>query len=169
MITLEEYKRLNREQKSQVNRQREALGLKKYHALKDEPSPHKGKTNSFKGIRRGPNGTAGMPKPWLEGEQPHRWKSGPDPKRHALYTPWLKARAQANYREEGWTITFDEFAEMWDGQWHLRGRDGPDLCMCRKDSEKPWSRDNCEIVTRIEVNKRAGCIKRRQAIKWGGL
>jgi hypothetical protein len=169
MITLEEYKSLGREQRNQVNRLRKSMGLKSYNALKGEPSPHKGKASPLKGRKLGPSGSAGKPKPWLLGEKPERWISGPDPKRHRLYTPWLNARAQANYRQEGWVMTFDEFAEMWGDNWDLRGRDGPDLCMCRIDSEKPWSRDNCEIVTRKEVNQRAGSIKRRQALKMGRM
>ena len=169
MITLEEYKLLSVPEKAQVNRLRKSMGLKAYNAKKGQPNPFKGMPSPLKGIKRGPNGRKGLPSPWLRGEKPERWKSGPDPKVHALYTPWLKAKAQANYRQEGWTMTFEEFAEMWEGQWHLRGRDGPDLCMCRLDSEKPWSKDNCELATRTEVNIRAGCIKRRQALKWGTL
>jgi len=160
MITLEEYKLLGARAKGQVNRERRALGLKPYHALKGEPSHLKGKEHPRKGIKLGPNGTAGKPKPWLNGLQPHRWLSGPDPKRHRMYDPYLKAKAQAMYREEGWLMTFDEFVELWQDKWELRGRDGPDLCMTRIDMEKPWSRQNCEVVTRREVNQRAGSLKR---------
>ena len=167
MITLEEYKLLDTRAKGEVNKQRKALGLTPYHSLKNEPSKLRGKQHPRKGIKMGPNGTAGQPKPWLNGEQPHRWLSGPDPMRHRMYDPFCKSKAQAMYRQEGWDMTFDEFAELWQDLWTSRGRDGPDLCMTRIDIEKPWSRANCEIVTRKEVNQRAGVLKRNRRRQYG--
>jgi hypothetical protein len=67
-----------------------------------------------------------------------------------MYTPFLKAKAQANYRQEGWSMTFDEFFGHWDGQWHRRGRQPDDLCLTRIDPEKPWSADNVYLIERIE-------------------
>ena len=120
----------------------------------------KGKTSPRKGIKTGPNGTKGIPKPYLHGPKPHRWICGPDPELHKMYDPHLKAKAQAMYRGEDWTLTFTEFAELWRGQWQFRGRDGGDLCMTRTDTEKGWHRDNCEIVTRKEANARSGARKK---------
>jgi len=53
-------------------------------------------------------------------------------------------------------MTFEEFESHWQGQWHRRGRSPEDLCMTRKDWEKPWTVDNVEIVERIEHFKRQG-------------
>lgn len=160
MITLEEYKLLNARAKRRVNDQRVSMGLKPYNALKGQPSPFKGKSSPLKGIKRGPNGTKGMRKPWLEGEKPNRWKTGPNPELHRMYSPWLKSKAQAQFRAEDWLLTFDDFAELWGDKWDLRGRDGEDLCMTRTDPEKPWQHNNCEIVTRQEANRRSGIRKR---------
>ena len=88
-----------------------------------------------------------MAKPQVKKPRPHVWKSGADEKRHSMYMPWLRARAQANYRNEDWQLTFDQFAELWDQHWHERGR-GPDqYCMSRHDMSGPWSIDNAFIIT----------------------
>jgi hypothetical protein len=167
MKTFEEYLQLNTRERLLENRLRNQMGLKSFNALKGKPSVHLGKPSKTKGIARGPNGTAGIPKPALRGPKPHRWICGPDPELHKMYDPHLKAKAQAMYRGEDWTLTFDEFAELWAGQWQFRGRDGQDLCMTRIDFEKGWSKDNCELVTRQEANRRSGIRKtgtlRRQA------
>ena len=160
MTTREEYLAMTPWQRQQVNRQRVALGLTPYHALKGQTSHMKGKTSPRKGIKTGPNGTKGIPKPYLHGPKPHRWICGPDPELHKMYDPHLKAKAQAMYRGEDWTLTFTEFAELWRGQWQFRGRDGGDLCMTRTDTEKGWHVDNCEIVTRKEANARSGARKK---------
>jgi len=160
MTTLEEYLAMTPWQRQQVNRLRVALGLTPYHALKGQTSHLKGKPSPRKGIKTGPNGTKGRPKPYLHGPKPHRWICGPDPELHKMYDPHLKAKAQAMYRGEEWTLTFEEFAAMWGDDWKFRGRDGEDLCMTRIDVEKAWSKDNCEIVTRQEANRRSGMRKR---------
>ena len=102
------------------------------------------------------------------GPEPHRWISGPDPLRHTQYTCWLKAKAQANFRKEGWTMTFEEFEQLWnqDGAWHQRGRGSDDLLMTRRDFDQPWSRDNCYIeLRRTHLQRhcqfRKGQFKRR--------
>lgn len=84
------------------------------------------------------------------GPEPHRWVSGPDPLRHEQYICWLRAKAQANFRKEGWTMTFEEFEAMWnqDASWHQRGRAADDLMMTRRDHGLPWSNDNCYIELR---------------------
>ena len=112
MTTLEEYLTMNPWQRQVVNRERVALGLAPYHALKGQVSHMKGKPSPRKGIKTGPNGTKGIPKPLLHGPKPHRWICGPDPELHKMYDPHLKAKAQAMYRGEEWLLTFDEFAEF---------------------------------------------------------
>ena len=160
MTTLEEYKAMTPWHRYMVNKERVAQGLPPHHALRGETNQSRGRTNPSKGIKRGPNGTKGIPRPYLRGEKPHRWVCGPDPELHKMYSPCLKAKAQAMYRGEEWTLTFEEFAELWKGQWQFRGRDTDDLCMTRTDIQKGWHRDNCEIVTRREANARSGARKK---------
>jgi DNA-binding transcriptional regulator/RsmH inhibitor MraZ len=65
------------------------------------------------------------------------------------FIAWHRARAQANFRKEGWTITEEQWFEIWTPKkWQLRGRASSDLCLIRKDIDKPWSVNNIEMVTR---------------------
>lgn len=82
--------------------------------------------------------------------RPHTWISGPDQFRHEMYMPWLRAKAQANFRKEGWTLTFEEFFELWKNDWDNRGRQPENVCMTRIDKDMPWSNDNVIIVTRLD-------------------
>jgi len=88
------------------------------------------------------------------GPRPHLWKSGPDPVRHAKYTAWARARAQAHFRNEQWLMTFEEWETAWGDQWHLRGRGPDNLFLVRSDRDQPWSGDNVQTVTRPEFNRR---------------
>lgn len=109
---------------------------------------NKGRTLSNKGV----------PRPAARGVRPHIWKAGPDPVLHKKYLTWLQQRNQAQYREEGWTISFEEWVQVWDasGQWLNRGRVKGTWCMTRRDWGLPWSLDNIEIVTREEHAKLQG-------------
>lgn len=86
------------------------------------------------------------------GPEPQRWCTGPDPVRHEQYTAFLKARAQARFRKEGWELTFEQFEFLWnqDASWPQRGRGADDLLMTRRDFSKAWSFDNCYIMLRGE-------------------
>lgn len=84
---------------------------------------------------------------------------GPNPKYrkykddigHAKHWAFLRQRAQANFRGEGWEFTIEEYFAFWtDDQWLSRGRGQQDLCMIRKDIEKPWSVENCVIIVRYQ-------------------
>jgi hypothetical protein len=93
------------------------------------------------------------------GPRPDSWLSGPDEFRHSLYIPWLKAKAQANYRNEEWTLTFDEWFDMWKDDWHLRGRAAEDICMTRADCDGAWSAENTVLMTRREHLKIQGHMR----------
>jgi hypothetical protein len=70
---------------------------------------------------------------------------------HAKHWGFLRQRAQANFREEGWDMTIEEYFEMWrDDLWAQRGRAVDQYCMVRVDVEKSWSLDNCIIVQRYQ-------------------
>jgi hypothetical protein len=82
--------------------------------------------------------------------RPHIWKCGPDADRHRMYQPWLCSKAQANFRQEEWTLTFEEYYELWREDWDNRGRMPENMCMTRKDKEGAWEVDNVHIITRKE-------------------
>jgi hypothetical protein len=73
---------------------------------------------------------------------PNTYKSGPDPLRHSMYRPFSQRKAQADFRNEIWELTFDEFADFWKDYWHLRGRTSGDYHMTRIDKSKPWNINN---------------------------
>jgi len=70
---------------------------------------------------------------------------------HRKHWGYLRQKAQANFREEGWQLTIEEYFELWrDDLWANRGRGADNYCMVRVDPEKPWSIDNCVIITRYQ-------------------
>ena len=90
---------------------------------------------------------AGLPR---TGPRPEVWVSGPDPEVRKRYYAWLRSRSQAAYRKEPWTITFEQYQQLWGDQWARRGRGPDDLQMIRKDFLAAWTADNVSIVTRPE-------------------
>jgi hypothetical protein len=76
------------------------------------------------------------------------WITGPDPVEHQKYRVWIQQKNQAQFREEGWHISFEEWKLFWKDHWHLRGREKGCYCMSRKDWSTPWTVDNVAVVTR---------------------
>lgn len=107
----------------------------------------------------------GKPKPGARGPRPHLWKSGKfDEYKHNMYVPWMKSKAQANFRNEEWNLSFNDFFNIWNGKWHERGRKGHNLCLARVDSNKPWQSDNIALMTIKEHRAKQGeetIIRRR--------
>lgn len=101
-------------------------------------------------------------------ERPQTWKVK-DPDLHKMYMPFLKARAQANFRGEDWTLTFEQFADIWGDRWALRGRASTDLAMTRDDLEGAWAENNVIIVTRREQLRRSReyAIQNKTLTPWG--
>jgi len=93
------------------------------------------------------------------GPRPHVWKSGPDATAHESYRAWLQCRNQANYREEGWDLTFEQWLEHWAGLWHRRGRTSQELCITRLDCSRPWSDTNVIIITRRQHAQRKSGVR----------
>ena len=93
--------------------------------------------------------------------RPYQWVSGPDPETHAQYRAWVQQRNQAQWRGETWTITFDEFQQIWLGRWHLRGRGTEDLAMSRTDWTGPWSREGVELRTRKQLGQQQAAARAR--------
>lgn len=96
------------------------------------------------------------------GPRPHTWVIGEDAGhyKHSMYLPWLRAKAQARFRDEDWQLTFEEFYELWKDHWPKRGRAVDALCMSRMDFDAEWSVANCRIVDRADHLKRQGEYRR---------
>ena len=94
--------------------------------------------------------------------RPHTWKYK-DPLVHAKHEPYLRAKAQWNFRGEENDLTFSEWCEFWtDDLWPQRGRGIEKLTLTRKDPEGSWTKSNCEIVDRREQLYRASQLRKRK-------
>lgn len=91
-----------------------------------------------------------------KGPRPHVWKCGADEYKHSMYEPWMKSKAQANFRKEEWNLTFEEYYTLWKDEWPNRGRSGDSMCMTRQDFDGPWDSKNAVIMSRKEHLKRSG-------------
>lgn len=93
---------------------------------------------------------------------PNRWATGPDRLTHDKHYGWLKHKAQANYRGEEYSLTWEEWESLWTNElWLQRGRTAESLCLQQIDNECGWHATNVEIVTRIEHFAQ---IKKRNAL-----
>lgn len=72
---------------------------------------------------------------------------------------WLRMRAQARFRKEAFELSWEEFQTVWQGKWHLKGRDNTSLCLTRRDWAGVWRMDNVELVTRVEHIRKQGLAK----------
>jgi len=90
----------------------------------------------------------GQPNPKKGTKRPHIWLTGPDPVRHKRYFIWLQQKNQAQFREEGWDLSFDRWLEIWGDKIEKRGRTRDSYCMTRKDPFKPWTEDNVQVIER---------------------
>jgi hypothetical protein len=88
------------------------------------------------------------------GPRPHTWKSGPDPAAHVSYRAWLQCRNQAHYRREPWSLTFEQWQQVWQDLWHRRGRGSQELCITRLDCADEWCVSNVIVITRKQNAQR---------------
>tara|TARA_R110000868_G_scaffold204196_1_gene452221 strand:+ start:1718 stop:2065 length:348 start_codon:yes stop_codon:yes gene_type:complete len=108
--------------------------------------------------------------PGSRGQQPTRWKTGPDRETHRQFVAWHRQRAQANYRDEGWLDEFDfaSWQQRWGDLFAQRGRGAHQLCMSRLDRDLPWSFDNTEVLPRNhqlknQPQRTAGYLRMKRA------
>lgn len=66
-----------------------------------------------------------------------------------IYYGWLKHKAQAKHRGESYSLTHEEWAELWTTEnWLRRGRGKEDLCLMQLSPRLGWHIGNVEVVTR---------------------
>jgi hypothetical protein len=69
---------------------------------------------------------------------------------------WMKHKAQAKFRNEEHTISYEEWCELWTVElFLLRGRRAQDYCMYKQDIELGWHADNVTVGVRQEYLNRA--------------
>ena len=73
---------------------------------------------------------------------------------------YTRMRCQARFRDEDFTLTWDEFYSIWEPIWEHRGSKKEHLCLSRIDWDGIWDITNVHIITREQhwklqkVNKR---------------
>jgi hypothetical protein len=79
------------------------------------------------------------------------------------YYAWAKHRSQAHYRQESYSLSSEDWNELWtEERWQQRGRHTDSVVMARIDRLLPWSKDNVEFITRREQLRRNGLMRRLQ-------
>jgi hypothetical protein len=82
---------------------------------------------------------------------PNTYIAGADPVRRSKYYAWLKHRAQANYRGESYSLTFEQWEDLWEDElWTHRGKSSESLCLAQIDCSRGWHVDNLTIMPRGE-------------------
>jgi hypothetical protein len=86
---------------------------------------------------------------------PHRWITGPDPEIRQLRQRWSRSRAQARYFCQEWTITWEDYLDLYKtapGRW--RGRTSDVLHLMRIDRHLGWHIHNVRLENRGESMSR---------------
>jgi hypothetical protein len=90
-----------------------------------------------------------------------------DPIEHEQHIAWLRARAQEHYLGRVWNLSIEDYMAIWGKTlWLRRGRGSEDLSLARIDWDKPWSRDNVQIITRyqqVQISNQRHYERRQQS------
>jgi hypothetical protein len=79
---------------------------------------------------------------------------------------YLKQKAQANFRNEVWAISFEDWVSAWGDKWAQRGMQRDNYCMSRHDRSQGWHFDNVKVCTRQEFFDDNGAARRIARIKY---
>lgn len=80
---------------------------------------------------------------------PTTWITGPCPIRRDKHYSWRKHLAQAKFRNESYSLTWEDWESIWDDDtWSLRGRAADCVCLAQKTPGDGWHLDNVEVITR---------------------
>lgn len=82
------------------------------------------------------------------GQRPDMWKSGPDPRIHEYFRVFLQHRNQANWRQESYELSWEQWFEIWADKIEQRGRKSGQYYMTRIDNDLSWNKDNVRIKQR---------------------
>jgi len=88
--------------------------------------------------------------------------TGPDPVIHKKYVAWARARAQAHFHDQIWTISFDQWQQIWGDDWNQRGRSSTSLCLSRINLREAWDISNVHLITRRQHCQRNANLSRGQ-------
>jgi len=106
-------------------------------------------------LRRNPDSPVGQ-----KGPRKGLWQTGPDPKVHKHYYRFLKAKAQAKFYKQDWTILWEDYLDIlktMHGSW---GRGTKQKNLCRIDTSKGWHMSNVKLMVRLQAMRRKTKNKR---------
>lgn len=84
--------------------------------------------------------------------RPQRRRSGKDPFLVSLRLGWCRSTCQARFRGESWQLTWAQWQQFWPpAAWAQRGRYAGNLCLTRRDPDKPWDSDNTVRMERVDA------------------
>lgn len=67
---------------------------------------------------------------------------------------WSRMKAQAKFREEPWDLSWEDYNQIWDKKWHLRGTEKGSYVLTKIDQSGVWCKDNVEVIPRLEQWRR---------------
>jgi len=94
------------------------------------------------------------------GPQPHLWRTGPDKEVRQHYYRFLKARNQARFWAQEWTILWEDYLDIYKtmtGRWSRKKRD---MNLVRIDTSEGWHLWNVELMKRSKAMRRKSTNKR---------
>lgn len=95
------------------------------------------------------------------GPQPDSWITGPDPEIKEHRRRWSRARAQARFWSQEWTILWEDYLDLFKtapGEW---SRDAEALNLTRVDTRQGWHIWNVKLMRRIDAMRRPTKDKHR--------
>ena len=75
-------------------------------------------------------------------------------RRRILKRKFQIARNQARFRDQEWTLTQEDYFELWDSipqAWLFSGQGAEDYNLSRKDMDEGWTLDNVHVIPRREM------------------
>ncbi len=73
------------------------------------------------------------------------------------------ARNQARFRDQEWTLTLEDFYNMWevhDQAWLFSGQGAEDYNLSRIDMDEGWTLNNVHVIPRRQMLANQGAYKR---------
>ena len=98
---------------------------------------------------------------------PEAWKTGPDPEVRRHYYRFLRAKAQARFWQQEWTILWEDYLDLFKtapGEW---GRTKDNQNLTRVDTSEGWHVWNVRLMRRIDAMRRG--TRGRKRIRPKGL
>lgn len=85
-------------------------------------------------------------------------------KERVLKRKFSVAKNQAHYRGQAWTLTYQQYCDLWESipsSWMFSGQELGDYNLSRKDMDGGWTPENVHIIPRSEMFVNQGAYVRK--------